>query len=64
MNETGSELMLKVAHLEAKLASYELLLAQVSKTCGQNNCNCPNSDKVKKLARDLNGEQNITSGRR
>lgn len=56
--------MLKVAHLEAKLASYELLLAQVSKTCGQNNCNCPNSDKVKKLARDLNGEQNITSGRR
>lgn len=50
--------------LSQRLASLEQLLTQVRKTCGQNNCNCPDSDKVKKLARDLSGEQNIASGRR
>jgi hypothetical protein len=29
------------AALEAKLDTYTLLLVQVSKTCGQHNCNCP-----------------------
>lgn len=57
-------LRMQVTELEAKLAAHELLLAQVTRTCGQNNCNCPGSDKVKKLARELTGEQNIASGRR
>lgn len=37
--------------LRNKLASLEELLAVSSKVCGNNNCNCPGSDKVKKAVK-------------
>ena len=43
---------LKIREMEdmrTKLAALEELLALSAKVCGQNNCNCPKSDQVKKL---------------
>lgn len=37
--------------LRSRLASIEELLAVSSKVCGNNNCNCPGSDKVKKAVK-------------
>lgn len=50
--------------LNQRLTAFEQLLVQVRKTCGQNNCNCPDSDKVKKLAAQMGGAQNIARGHR
>jgi hypothetical protein len=63
MSDAFSELEIKLAAMEAKLDTYQTLLAQVSKTCGQHNCNCPGSSVVKNLARDL-GAANIELGAR
>ena len=45
---------LKISEMEAlrtRIASLEELLAVSAKVCGNNNCNCPGSDRVKKAVR-------------